>query len=163
MHGPCSAFVGPRHLIRTEAHLSVPNVVHSSLTLCLQPDWDMFHSKHPAALLHATARVVSGGGIYVSDKPGAHDVDLLQRLVLPNGCVIRPQLPGRPTQDILFADVLKDNKTLLKVHISLRLLVCSTCCAGISNCTCFCFCRKSLNVCTRTVSVCVCVCVCVFV
>ena len=25
----------------------------------LQPDWDMFHSRHPAALLHATARVVS--------------------------------------------------------------------------------------------------------
>lgn len=24
----------------------------------LQPDWDMFHSQHPAALLHATARVV---------------------------------------------------------------------------------------------------------
>lgn len=83
---------------------------------CLQPDWDMFHSKHPAALLHATARVVSGGGIYVSDKPGAHDFALLHRLVLPNGCVLRPQLPGRPTKDILFADVLKDNKTLLKVH-----------------------------------------------
>lgn len=25
----------------------------------VQPDWDMFHSRHPAALLHATARVVS--------------------------------------------------------------------------------------------------------
>jgi len=117
----------------------------------------MFHSKHPAALLHATARVVSGSGIYVSDKPGAHDVHLLQRLVLPNGSVIRPQLPGRPTQDILFADVLKDNKTLLKVCISLRLLVCSTCCAGISNYTCFCFRRKSLNVCKRTVCVSECV------
>ncbi len=84
--------------------------------LFMQPDWDMFHSKHPAALLHATARVVSGSGIYVSDKPGAHDLDLLRRLVLPNGSVLRPQLPGRPTKDIIFADVLKDNKTLLKVY-----------------------------------------------
>lgn len=24
------------------------------------PDWDMFHSKHAKALLHATARAVSG-------------------------------------------------------------------------------------------------------
>jgi len=132
--------------------------------ICLQPDWDMFHSKHPAALLHATARVVSGSGIYVSDKPGAHDVHLLQRLVLPNGCVIRPQLPGRPTKDILFADVLKDNKTLLKVCVSLRLLVRSTRCTGITHYTCFCVPRKSLNVHTRTLPracVCVCVCVCV--
>jgi len=131
--------------------------------ICLQPDWDMFHSKHPAALLHATARVVSGSGIYVSDKPGAHDVHLLQRLVLPNGCVIRPQLPGRPTKDILFADVLKDNKTLLKVCVSLRLLVRSTRCTGITHYTCFCVPRKSLNVHTRTLRarMCVCVCVCV--
>ena len=75
----------------------------------------MFHSKHPAAMLHATARVVSGSGVYVSDKPGAHDFELLRRMVLPDGSVMRPLLPGRPTKDILFADVLKDNKTLLKV------------------------------------------------
>ena len=85
----------------------------------LQPDWDMFHSKHPAALLHATARAISGSGIYVSDKPGAHDFDLLRRLVLPDGSVLRPRHPGRPTKDILFADVLKDNKTLLKVSVLL--------------------------------------------
>lgn len=85
----------------------------------LQPDWDMFHSKHPAALLHASARVVSGSGIYVSDKPDAHDFDLLQRLVLPDSSILRPKLAGRPTKDILFADVLKDNKTLLKVGTQL--------------------------------------------
>lgn len=92
--------------------------------MCVQPDWDMFHSKHPAALLHATARVVSGSGVYVSDKPGAHDFELLRRIVLPDGSVQRPLLPGRPTKDILFADVLKDNKTLLKVLSRLRLYDC---------------------------------------
>lgn len=81
----------------------------------MQADWDMFHSQHPAALLHATARAVSGGGVYVSDKPGHHDFDLLKRLVLPGGSVLRAKLPARPTKDILFKDVLKDNKTLLKV------------------------------------------------
>ena len=86
----------------------------------------MFHSKHPAALLHATARIVSGGGVYVSDKPGAHDFELLRRMVLPDGSVLRPLLPARPTKDILFADVLMDNKTLLKVTqaVAVPLLSC---------------------------------------
>ena len=87
----------------------------------------MFHSKHPAALLHATARIVSGSGVYVSDKPGAHDFELLRRMVLPDGSVLRPLLPGRPTKDILFADVLKDNKTLLKVFMAVISQVCLCC------------------------------------
>lgn len=61
------------------------------------------------------ARAVSGGAVYVSDKPGQHDFTLLRRLVLPDGYVLRAQLPGRPTRDCLFADVLRDNRSLLKV------------------------------------------------
>ena len=82
----------------------------------LQPDWDMFHSKHPAALLHATARAVSGGAVYVSDKPGHHDFSLLRRLVLPDGSVLRARLPGRATRDVLFDDPMRDGRTLLKVR-----------------------------------------------
>jgi hypothetical protein len=37
--------------------------------------------------------------IYVSDKPGNHNFDLLMKLVLPDGSVLRAQLPGRPTHD----------------------------------------------------------------
>jgi hypothetical protein len=51
-----------------------------------------------AARLHAAARAVSGGAIYVSDKPGQHDFDLLRELVLPDGSVLRGKLPGRPTR-----------------------------------------------------------------
>jgi calcineurin-like phosphoesterase family protein len=36
-------------------------------------DWDMFHSKHPYASIHAAARAISGGPVYVSDIPGNHD------------------------------------------------------------------------------------------
>ena len=82
----------------------------------LQPDWDMFHSKHPAALLHATARAVSGGAVYVSDKPGHHNFSLLRRLVLVDGSVLRARLPGRATRDILFDDPMRDGRTLLKVR-----------------------------------------------
>lgn len=66
-------------------------------------------------MLHGMARAVSGGAVYVSDKPGQHDFTLLRRLVLPDGHVLRAQLPGRPTRDCLFRDVLRDKRTMLKV------------------------------------------------
>ncbi len=87
----------------------------SNLCSCTQPDWDMFQSKHPAATAHAAARAVSGAAVYVSDYPGQHDFDLLKSLVLPGGGVLRAALPGRPTADCLFTDVLRDNKSVLKV------------------------------------------------
>ncbi|KAF6256659.1 raffinose synthase or seed imbibition protein Sip1-domain-containing protein [Scenedesmus sp. NREL 46B-D3] len=79
------------------------------------PDWDMFHSRHPRALLHATARMISGGPVYVSDKPGAHDSALLARLALPGGALLQPLLPGRPTRDCLFIDPCRDGASVLKV------------------------------------------------
>ena len=69
------------------------------------PDWDMFHSVHPDATLHATARAISGGPVYVSDRPGKHDCKLIRRLVLKGGEVPRGMFPGRPTRDCLLRDV----------------------------------------------------------
>lgn len=80
------------------------------------PDWDMFHSEHKGADLHAAARAVSGGPVYVSDKPGKHNFDRLKQLVLPDGSVLRALAPARPTRDCLFRDVTKDLRTLLKVR-----------------------------------------------
>jgi raffinose synthase len=81
----------------------------------MQPDWDMFHSLHPAADYHAAARAIGGCPIYVSDKPGNHNFELLKKLVLPDGSVLRAQLPGRPTRDCLFVDPARDGISLLKV------------------------------------------------
>jgi raffinose synthase len=87
------------------------------ITLALHAaDWDMFSSRHVAAEIHAAARAVSGGPVYVSDAPGSHAFDLLRRLVLPDGTVLRARLPGRPTRDTLFRDVLRDGASLLKVR-----------------------------------------------
>ena len=127
------------------------NAVNSLfMSALVQPDWDMFHSQHPASLLHASARVVSchmcfpgvrpgcrgscpcltalscgltclvrvqisGGPVYVSDRPGKHDLDLLKRMVLPDGSVLLCSQPGRPTLDCIFADPMRDGRTLLKV------------------------------------------------
>lgn len=47
---------------------------------------------------------------FISDKPGNHNFELLKKLVLPDGSVLRAQLPGRPTLDCLFADPARDGK-----------------------------------------------------
>jgi Raffinose synthase or seed imbibition protein Sip1 len=78
-------------------------------------DWDMFHSKHPFAAMHAAARAISGGPVYVSDSPGNHDPDLLGRLVLPDGGILRAQIPARPTVDCLFSDVQQDGVSAMKL------------------------------------------------
>ena len=65
----------------------------------MQPDWDMFQSSHERGAFHAAARVVSGGPVYVSNKVGAHDFELLRKMVLSDGSVLRADLPGRPTLD----------------------------------------------------------------
>jgi raffinose synthase len=43
-----------------------------------------------------------------SDAPGKHDFELLKRIVLPDGSVLRALLPGRPTKDCLFTDPARD-------------------------------------------------------
>uniref|UniRef100_A0A7S1SIE2 Alpha-galactosidase n=1 Tax=Tetraselmis chuii TaxID=63592 RepID=A0A7S1SIE2_9CHLO len=112
----------PRDPASHTSHIG--NAAYNSLFLgvLVHPDWDMFQSKHPAAQLHAVARAASGSAVYVSDKPGEHDFALLRRLVLPDGTVLRPLLPGLPTADILFNDPMCDGNTLLKVwnvnHVS---------------------------------------------
>ncbi len=71
----------------------------------MQPDWDMFHSAHPRGAFHAAARAVSGGPVYVSDAPDAHDTALLNKLVLSDGRVLRADVARaaeHPTA--LFAD-----------------------------------------------------------
>jgi len=105
----------PRDPASHTIHIS--SVAYNSLFLgeFMQPDWDMFHSLHPAAEYHAAARAVGGCAIYVSDKPGNHNFELLKKLILPDGSVLRAKLPGRPTRDCLFVDPARDGKSLLKI------------------------------------------------
>ncbi|AET00866.1 putative alpha-galactosidase [Medicago truncatula] len=97
--------------------IHIASVAYNTIFLgeFMQPDWDMFHSLHPMAEYHAAARAVGGCPIYVSDKPGHHDFNLLKKLVLPDGSILRAKLPGRPTKDCLFSDPARDGKSLLKI------------------------------------------------
>jgi raffinose synthase len=80
----------------------------------MRPDWDMFQSGHPMGSFHAAGRAVSGGPVYVSDRPDSHDFTLLRKLVLSDGSILRADGVGRPTRDCLFADVTRD-PVLLKI------------------------------------------------
>lgn len=80
----------------------------------IHPDWDMFQSGHPMGAFHAAGRAVGGCPIYVSDKPDAHDFDLLRKLVFEDGGIPRCENPGRPTRDCLFHDPTKED-VLLKI------------------------------------------------
>ncbi|CDY35821.1 BnaC09g37530D [Brassica napus] len=105
----------PRDPVSHTIHIA--SVAYNSVFLgeFMLPDWDMFHSMHPAAEYHASARAISGGPIYVSDAPGKHNFDLLRKLVLPDGSILRARLPGRPTRDCLFTDPARDGVSLLKI------------------------------------------------
>lgn len=45
-----------------------------------------------------------------SDKPGMHDFNVLKKLVLPDGSILRGKYAGRPTRDCLFVDTVMDGK-----------------------------------------------------
>ncbi|XWS47860.1 hypothetical protein CRYUN_Cryun13aG0021700 [Craigia yunnanensis] len=97
--------------------LHIASVAFNSLLLgeIVVPDWDMFQSKHETAEFHGVARAIGGCAVYVSDKPGNHDFEILRRLVLPDGSILRARYAGRPTRDCLFKDPVMYGKSLLKI------------------------------------------------
>ncbi len=80
----------------------------------MHPDWDMFQSAHEWGAYHAAARALSGGPVYVSDPPAAHDFALLRRLVCADGTVLRADGPALPTRDTLLRDPTRED-CLLKL------------------------------------------------
>ena len=85
---------------------------------CMLPDWDMFQTHpyedeqgnvdplaHRACRTHATARAVSGGPVYVSDKSGKSNFALLRSLAVSPTRVLQPDRPALPTRECLFHDM----------------------------------------------------------
>ncbi|ONM16673.1 putative galactinol--sucrose galactosyltransferase 2 [Zea mays] len=87
--------------------LHIASVAFNSLLLgeIFIPDWDMFHSKHESAEFHGAARALSGGGVYVSDKPGVHDFSVLKKLVLPDGSILRARFSFKASETPKFGGV----------------------------------------------------------
>jgi len=86
----------------TAAH--VLSALYNSLyfSQMVWPDFDMFESYHTYAIFHAIARAISGGPIYVTDKPGKQDFELLSYLADWRGKIYRVDQPALLTEDCLF-------------------------------------------------------------
>ena len=84
---------------------------HNELYCC---DWDMFWTMHKDAVKHSLLRAVSGGPVYVSDKPGATDPEILKPLTYQNGKILMMDRSAKPAQDCIFSDPMKEG--VLKLH-----------------------------------------------
>ena len=80
------------------------------------PDWDMFQTSHDFGAYHAAARCVSGGPIYVTDKPGEHDIELIRKMtaktVRGKTVILRPNMVGKAVGSVYNA---YDAAAILKV------------------------------------------------
>jgi hypothetical protein len=76
------------------------------------PDYDMFmtHDGHPEYF--ATARAISGGPVYTTDKAGQEKWEVLWPLVLKDGLVIRTDTPGLPVRKNILHDPLIEGMPL---------------------------------------------------
>jgi len=78
-------------------------------------DWDMWWTDDEQAVKNSICRAISGGPIYVSDKLGRTNPEILKPLCLENGKIIRPDESATPT-----ADCLLENPTVTDKIFKIR-------------------------------------------
>jgi hypothetical protein len=68
-------------------------------------DWDMFQTDlGRSSALHAASRAISGGPVYVSDRPGTHSGAILRKLAFADGSVPRCIRNAQPTMRSIFGE-----------------------------------------------------------
>lgn len=73
-------------------------------------DWDMWWTDDEQAVKNSLCRAISGGPIYVSDKIGRTNPDILKPLCLEGGRIIRPDESATPTADCLMKNPTSTDK-----------------------------------------------------
>ena len=81
-------------------------------------DWDMWWTDDEQAVKNSVCRAISGGPIYVSDKIGRTNPEILYPLALSNGRILRPDHSATPTADCLIEDPTVSGK-IFKIRNSL--------------------------------------------
>ncbi|MDE6030377.1 MAG: hypothetical protein K2G32_02020, partial [Oscillospiraceae bacterium] len=105
----------PKDIKMQQEHIYI-NAMNAMWTSTFSvPDWDMFQSHSVGAEIHAAARAISGGPVYVCDYPGKQNFEILGKLVTSDGRTLRCDAPALPTEDCLFDDHRRE-KTLLKIY-----------------------------------------------
>lgn len=74
----------------------------------------MFWTRHPDAGRHALLRAISGGPVYVSDRVGETDPEVLKPLACGDGRLLMMDRSARPTADCIFRDPRQGG--VLKLH-----------------------------------------------
>ncbi len=73
-------------------------------------DWDMWWTDDEQAKKNSLCRAISGGPIYVSDKLGRTNPEILKPLALADGRILRPDSSAAPTEDCIMQDPTAGNK-----------------------------------------------------
>ncbi|MHA1147125.1 MAG: Sip1-related alpha-galactosidase [Promethearchaeota archaeon] len=76
------------------------------------PDWDMFQSDHPWGAYQAASRSISGSPIYFADAFKNVDKELISRIALPNGRLLRCENPSLVCKDMIFKNPAKPGRAL---------------------------------------------------
>lgn len=92
------------NLQRGNAAAHVLQAIYNSIyfSQMVYTDYDMFQSHNPNAVMHALARTLNNGPVYLTDVPGQQNFDILNRLVYADGRSIRAETSLLPTADCLF-------------------------------------------------------------
>lgn len=73
-------------------------------------DWDMWWTDDEQAVKNSVCRAISGGPIYVSDKIGRTNPEILKPLCLEDGRIIRPDESATPTADCIIQNPTTTDK-----------------------------------------------------
>ncbi len=73
-------------------------------------DWDMWWTEHEDALNNSYLRALSGGPLYISDRPNETDASMLTPLILDNGFVLRCDNQGVIVKEQIFTNPSEDFK-----------------------------------------------------
>jgi len=118
---------GDGNMQKEHIYINAMNAVWTS-TFSI-PDWDMFQTHSEGAELHAAARAISGGPVYVCDYPEKQNFDILNALVTSDGKLLGCKTPALPAEDCLFSDCLHEKKLLKLCNTNGKIGV-----MGIFNC-----------------------------
>lgn len=77
------------------------------------PDYDEWMTHDNYSEYYAVARAISGGPVYITDKPGQTQLEKIRPLVLSNGEVVRVDSPGLPCRSSILENPAFSGKPLL--------------------------------------------------